>query len=579
MARRTIDMVDIRITRDEQLNAVLQRIADMYKNPYRIIYEYIQNSIDSANALRENYNKTDFPYPIEIKININTKSKEIYILDDCEGMDIDLLHGLAISIFESRKKNLPWAAGQFGYGIHSFRSFFKKITFRTKVKGGCLLEISFQKNRIKGNPIDEITEGDDDFPYESGTLVILSGFDQRKSKFKQITSERLKQDIELHFENILREPDFNIALLEDNSNKVVCEPFDYNSIDGVEMYNEIPIKVDGETKNLSVNLKVVETPQKDRFPKFTCKNIRINEIAFCSSFQRVSKNILLWEHPRLIGYVEVNDIIDPELERSDFPVSPERDLVYEELTKLEPEIREEIDKITESANIVKFYGLGGMLSNIFSRIAKDDDLFFREAYRRASSAGEEPDIFLAGLGGAELEGEGGPGEGVGGIGGTESIGIGEGEGLGEDGTGPEIGSGEEGIGTEKSEEGAPAKKRKRPGFTIEFDDWGEDAPPANIIEDVIWINTGHPHFEERVSWRGDKLDIKSGRLVSYLAQLITTFYIQKRFQKYKITPEVNNQLFFDFTDIVCRADSLLYLYRKEIEKIIKSKTLKDFENE
>ena len=47
-----VKKVDIKIEREVQVNNALQLIAETYTSPERVIYEYIQNSVDSAHELR-----------------------------------------------------------------------------------------------------------------------------------------------------------------------------------------------------------------------------------------------------------------------------------------------------------------------------------------------------------------------------------------------------------------------------------------------------------------------------------------------------------------------------------------------
>jgi len=49
---KLIKKVDIKIEREIQVNNALQLIAETYASPERVIYEYIQNSVDSAHELR-----------------------------------------------------------------------------------------------------------------------------------------------------------------------------------------------------------------------------------------------------------------------------------------------------------------------------------------------------------------------------------------------------------------------------------------------------------------------------------------------------------------------------------------------
>ncbi len=463
MAKRVVESVDIQFKSDDQINTILNSISDMYKDPYRVLYEFVQNSIDSAEELRR-ANKGIYQYPINIYLLIDKKNKEFSIVDNCKGMDLVTLRGLANKIFDSKKKSLPWAIGKFGYGIHSFRAFFKLITFVIKQReDNKFRQISFEKNKVKNNYILELDQKEAPFSFESGTFVKLSSIDTSKYKFSNIDENKIKEAIELHCENILRERDLNIFVGVGIKKIIKCEPFDYDLVSG-QYYNK-EIKIMG--KSVNVFLKIVDKPLKERKVRFVCKNFRINEIANCESFRRSSSNPDLWDHPNLIGYVEVGDLISPELERSDFPPTKERYLLYEELKKIEPELRELLEEVLEKTKSESLGELSNVLEDIFSQISKRDDLLFREALRKARLE-ESADFQVGGEGGGDSIGEGGPLS-------AQSVSVyqygeGSGSGLGpnREGTGTNIGEGKGGIGINKLEEDIEVKKRRTSGFTIKF---------------------------------------------------------------------------------------------------------------
>src|SRR3989344_8834964 len=292
---KILEKVNIEINSEIQINNILNRIADMYKDPYRVMYEFIQNSIDSAEELRRS-NKGKYPYPIKVYLLIDKKNKEFKIIDNCKGMDLPILRGLANKVFDSRKKNLPWAVGQFGYGVHSFRAFFNKITFKSKIKDEKTREISFEKGKVKGNEIIELDEKDSDFNFNSGTSVKLNKIDNTKYKFSNIDENKIKEAIELHCENILREKDINIYVGIGMKKTLKCQPFDYDSIKGEYYKKDILI----DNKRVNIFLKITEKPLIERMVRFTCKNFRINEVANCESYRKDSENPELWGHPNLI---------------------------------------------------------------------------------------------------------------------------------------------------------------------------------------------------------------------------------------------------------------------------------------
>ena len=575
-------MVDIKLEREAQVNNALQLIAETYSSPERVIYEYIQNSVDSANELRIK-NGGKFPYPINIRIDRDTVHKTFYIYDNCTGMPLLTLEGLASDVLESRKKNLPWAIGKFGYGIHSFRAFFKAITFWTRANPtGHICTISFKRDKIKDNELVELNDKETPFfKIPTGTIVRLLNFDTKKGVFKSISQEKLQKEIELHFENILREPIINITITENNIRAIKCRPFDYDSINGEYIKKKISINFNNKRYYLDICLKVVDKPMKEWFPRFTCKNVRINEIASCRNFIKVSKNPELWSDPHLIGYTEVNDFISPQLERSEFPAGIKRDILYEKIVELETEIKDKINKIKESRKSETLKDYGDLLSDIFAKIAKDEELFYKEALREIRK-GEKAEIHVTGEGGASLIGEGGPGEGDAGIDGSGGIEIGTGQGFGTEEEGRGIGRGKGGSGIEISEDkgGTPAKRRRASGLSIEFRNLGKEETDEMAVKEgneiggyTIVINDYHPRFLKRISTdRIGNVDITDARVAAYCAQLISTYYVQLRNEKNKKVPtHISDEVYFDFTVVVCRAEELLYENRHVLKKLIKNK--------
>ena len=72
--------------------------------------------------------------------------------------------------------------------------------------------ISFMKGKVKNNDIIQLDKEDTNFDFDSGTEVELSKIDTSKYKFSNIDEKKIKESIELHCENILREKDINIYI-------------------------------------------------------------------------------------------------------------------------------------------------------------------------------------------------------------------------------------------------------------------------------------------------------------------------------------------------------------------------------
>jgi len=223
MARRTLDTVDFRID-SRHTEDILQVMANANKNPYILIIEYVQNAVDDALKARDAAGGKRLLHPLEVTVDIDSRTGEVRILDNGGGMDPDGLKKLAANVFNPRKDDRGEIM-RAGIGVHLFRSYFKKATIRTKAKGSKLLELVIRRGEenLKGNKIDELDCGDDDFPHDSGTLVILSEVAPSKGKRYRIDLNELKARLEERFGYLLADSSMKIKILKDGSEYAVCE--------------------------------------------------------------------------------------------------------------------------------------------------------------------------------------------------------------------------------------------------------------------------------------------------------------------------------------------------------------------
>lgn len=93
--------------------------------------EYVDNAIDAA----EGHRRENSMFVGKVLIDIDLTKKVVSFSDDCGGMSPDQLLALLNSIGESSKKSVPWANGQFGFGVHAFRGFARYATFSSYRRG------------------------------------------------------------------------------------------------------------------------------------------------------------------------------------------------------------------------------------------------------------------------------------------------------------------------------------------------------------------------------------------------------------------------------------------------------------
>src|SRR5262245_49206395 len=110
---------------------LLNQIAGTYKDFYRAAMEYIDNAIDAATILQQ---RGESVKPL-LRIHIDTHAKTVSFNDNCGGMSPQELCELLSEVGRSKKKAVPWANGQFGFGVHAFRAFAREATFVSRKKG------------------------------------------------------------------------------------------------------------------------------------------------------------------------------------------------------------------------------------------------------------------------------------------------------------------------------------------------------------------------------------------------------------------------------------------------------------
>lgn len=185
---------------------LLNLLAQGYGSLSRILMEYIDNSFDSADdTFNEDLQK--YSSDISIIINIDRNENKISITDNCTGMNKDLLKRLANKINDSVKKNKKgsWVNGQFGLGAHAFRLFAEDMIVTSKMATDQQYIIHINKNK-------ECAQLYDDAPQiiiNNGTTVELLGIE--KLQMKNLPMSELENDIEIHFEMLLRR---NVSILK-----------------------------------------------------------------------------------------------------------------------------------------------------------------------------------------------------------------------------------------------------------------------------------------------------------------------------------------------------------------------------
>ena len=520
---------------------IVSNIAKIYQNTSRVFMEYIDNSLDSGEKLFESNNRK-YPYKVQISITIDPEAKTVTFEDNCVGMDKDNLLRIVQNIGDSNKKNDFTTNGQFGFGIHAYAACANRMEVLTLTLASCVAyKIKVDRNAYteEGEIADLIEIAREKVSIKSGTIVKLFDFDN--DWWREITPQELKNEIEKHFEQLLARDYLQIKIVYGKEEEI-CQPFNYDSFLGTKIEKEVTELERRGTKStlqspVKIYLKITEDIVSNKRPIFVNKGRRIEEVQAIKSFRAKSKyRTGLWAHNNLTGYIEVAGLLNPTLPRDDFERSTNRQMVYDEILKMEDEIYEAlqaINKRSESANMNK---LEDLLSSALSKFARQDYLRFR------TSISQGTDVNFEELEGSDLllktkkEGGGGGGKK------TE-----------------EHQTEETPVVETQDETKLKGKEGKKSGFNVEFSDREQRKADGTLIRSdyieggAIIIYKSHPDFQERLK-KTNQGEMKiTERLVSYLASEIAIQYKDKFFAVRGKQPEVQaimNQRKDLFVDIV-----------------------------
>lgn len=503
---------------------LLNQIAGTYKDFFRAAMEYVDNSIDAASILLQRGESTN---PV-LNIHIDTVGKKVIFTDNCGGMAPQELCELLSEVGRSKKKTVPWANGQFGFGVHAFRAFAREATFISRMKGDQEAEIKIDRTYDETVEVPcKATDGKQlDKP---GTRVIISRFDPQVFK-KAIFMQMLVSEIEHHFDDVLRAAMIRILVSEDNSNAYECRHFDFTGLLGTPLKKTISITLDHEAKSITVDLKVLDRVQDNRLPVLTNKQRRIQTIADLKSYKTFLRNVgatpYVWSNPFVVGSVEIHDLCSPNLTRDDLRDSPDRDALYKQMLLVQKELQTLVDDIMNRKTQESFKKLGNVMSDCLSRILRSFRLQFEQT-APTGRPGEHEKRIVEEIGdvpfGGEGAGGGGPGPDEKGSGGQPSL-HGK-EGVGDKNAGGGEGSKRRGAGPGASEEQVVTS----PGPRIEFQNHAGEDRIIDLGNSLI-VNTQHPDFIRRNASKSGKIRLDA-RLLNYVSLVIAPPCVHRLFER------------------------------------------------
>jgi ElaB/YqjD/DUF883 family membrane-anchored ribosome-binding protein len=507
-------------------NAIINHISNTYKDFFRAAMEYIDNSVDIATinekkGLRKNY---------RICIDIDTVNKTISFLDNCGGMSPEELCNLLSNVGSSTKKSVSWANGQFGFGVHAFRAFAEIAQFISK-KYNCLAcKIVIDRDKTERDEVycEEIPK---DVLVEEGTEVIISKFNKRVFK-KNEMKKKLIYEISRHFDDILRTELIEIYVSENGHRKEKILAFDYKNMDGVEFLEKrIKIESSNRISFLDIDLKILDQPQKNRLPVIKNKGRRIQSIADIQSYKKylnsIGKNNYIWGNEFIVGSIEINDFCPPNITRNDLSNNEERDVLYQELVKIQDKVEELFNKKQHSKKQEHLDEISHKITSCLSNVMKNFKLKF-EIEKSSQVIGQDDKKSTvddnASNWGGELLGGGGPG-----LDNNKNDGDKSGKGSGGPGeNNAGAGSGNRGL---KEIEGESKKIPVQSSSPkIEFKPFPDNKDRRTIdAGNSLYLNTSHKDFIKRNSGTEDlpKFNKRLNNYVSFIIAPEMVFKIQK----------------------------------------------------
>lgn len=366
---------------------IIKAIALSYKNPYRVLMEYIDNSIDEADG---NYlDKSENKYRKDISLTViqtgKAEKNTLTIKDNSGSLDRSLERSFLknFSIGDSGKASDSSQNGKFGFGMMSFLAICEKLTVSSKISGmNFVLKVTFHSkdfnNSFKGSL--PYTLEDNEYSSDANdyfTSVTLSEF--KETKFKEFDFNILKSEIELHFDHVLSRKNLTVKLINNKGREFICKPFDYELLEGSvfeRTMSELQIMHYKKGKReksvplpsavLKIFLKVTKNKAIDRPPYFMINGRRIDKVTKFEELRTNNKGTI-WSHPNLTGYIDVTGIVEPAITRDSFEDSENVKPLFYTLLKLEDEIKAFLDAELHSSESKSFNQLDTKLTDAFKK--------------------------------------------------------------------------------------------------------------------------------------------------------------------------------------------------------------------
>ena len=328
-------------------NAAIIQQAMIYTDPYRVLAEYIDNSIDAAET-----QYCDGVYKPEVCIEVKKHSKgSITISDNACGIAVK--PDEPYTIFRSLKRDDPSTNGKFGFGLFSFLSICNKLEIETWHRGSKMYHrFAFTPDifisTADSDPVVEINSREFTEENLGGTSISLSEF--HEGQFADISINNLKTEVEKHFELILQRPNITVKLIDEMNDEHICRDFDYNKYCSKPYTKEIRNlhKTHSKKQRSLKEIDISNTPAKiflisspdtefERPVFFVVKGRRVADVSSVEQF-RTNRKFQIWSKSNVTGYIDVTGVLSPVISRKDFVRDERSKAFFQTLLDCEDEI-------------------------------------------------------------------------------------------------------------------------------------------------------------------------------------------------------------------------------------------------
>lgn len=571
---------------------IIVNISSLYDDVNRIFLEYIDNSLDSAEELYDS-SKNSYKRPVKIELNLKgnrNSNGKVVISDNCLG--IKNLDDVCGNIGNSNKKEQAFLNGQFGYGIFSFMAACNNLEVISKIDDRDAYKMVIPKERFKTEKIEDVRIEDKSkatLSTNTGTRIELTGFDKNSWKF--IDVDKIISEIEKHFEQLITRKNLEISIIQ-NNRKHTCKSFNYDEIEGPVWEKSIN-KISAGKGNkkhtivlkrpINIFLKLAENKKLDRFPIFIKNGRRIDEVKNISGFKSKHKSDL-WGYPKLTGYIDVGNTLDPNIARKGFRNNQKSTAVFSTLMDIEDDVWEFIDLLNQEQSERHYNKLEDFLNKALSNLAKIDNMNFRKEFLKGgdeslSGGGSGSDREIIEGGAKDFGAQEGTGQNGDGFGNNEGEGFKFGDLIDDNNS---IGD-NKGDGPSNNDDGFmddndfKGRSKKRSGFNVKLVQREPDTNQrdqlvrSQIIGGDIEVFIKHPDFESRVDKKRNGEEKISQRLITYIAGEITVHYKDAFYEKTKINNEYSKYQLEELVEFIYKFEDLL--------KDLRNKNLSDITTE